>query len=78
MMNNKRKVVTDLVKPKKKYLYQERHIKESIWKSEDVRKNQENAVSARKQKNSSMPLPKKQKQINYATTSCGTGKNESN
>src|SRR6266496_6354504 len=63
--------VTDLLKPKKKYLSpcdciccngaevdsrtQKKHMKDEIlWKSEDTRKNQENTIMARKQKN--LPL----------------------
>jgi hypothetical protein len=64
--------VNDLIKPPKKYFYtcdcdccngvevdsrtQKKHLKESLWKSDIARKNQENAIMVRKQKRSSINI----------------------
>ena len=86
-MNKKYKTetsVTDLIKPKKNYLYechcircggkkvdpctQEKHATERwLWKSDDDRKNQENAIMARKKNHTNLISyvnPPKQFQIN--------------
>jgi len=77
MVHNKKKrkvndKISDLVKPKKKYLYacyclrcngkkvdsrtQKKHTKDkALWNSEESRKNQKNAIAARKHENPSGP-----------------------
>src|SRR5688572_20573165 len=58
---------------------QKKHTKEeSRWKSENIRKHQENAITSRKPKKPLNIITKKQKRINHHATSLNTNSSQPN